>query len=258
MVLASRTDSFIAATITQQTLYDGIKQAFLNAGYNPAFDDYVGGTDKILVYAIAYDTTKTYGTTYLRIRITTGLVVNQQLYSTWVVSSHTGTNPSSEIAYAALANTNQVNFIALNAGIEFKLIVIWTSAITYVTGFIAPFNKPVWWDVNAWNYCFMPTDNTYSTFYSTALNPYNSQTYYNSLNNTYMGSANLQTNRRDLLPGIIFYSNSNRGIAARSSDDLVMTAASGTTRFDTFQVPNDTKQYLLLNPASGGLAVRVV
>lgn len=43
-----------------------------------------------------------------------------------------------------------------------------------------------------------------------------------------------------------------------SSDNLVMLAASGTTRYDTIQIPGDTKQYLLLNPASGGLAVRTM
>lgn len=257
MAIATRIDSFVAPTLTQATLFDGIKAAFNNAGANAPFDDYTSGTDRIVVYAIALDASKTYGTTYLRIRLTTGFVIGQQLYSTWNTSTKTGLNPSAEITYTALIVTTQVNFTALNGAAEFKLVMLTQGAIAIALGFVSPANRPAWWDLNAWNYCFLATAATFAVFRSTNLNPYSSSDNDSSLNIARMGTANVQTNRRDLLPGVIFYSQTNQGISGRTSDDLVMIAGSGTTRYDTIQIPGDTKQYLLLNPASGGLAVRI-
>lgn len=258
MVVATRIDSFVAPTITQQTLYDGIKQAFSNAGYAATpFDEYTSGTDRIVVYAIALDAAKTYGITYLRIRLTTGFIIGQQLYSTWAIATHTGTNSSTELTYTALTTSTQANFTALNGGAEFKLVMLSQGTITIALGFVSPANRPAWWDLNAWNYCYVPTTNTFAVFRSTALNPYSNAENDSSLNVARMAIANIQTNRRDLLPGVIFYSQSNQGISGRTSDDLVMLAGSGSTRYDSIQIPSDTKQYLLLNPASGGLAVRI-
>lgn len=257
MAIASRIDSFVAPTWTQATLFDGIKAAFANAGYFAPFDDYTGGTDRIVVYAIALDATKTYGTTYLRIRLTNTFTIGQQLYSTWNTATKTGLNPSSEITYTALTATTQVNFTALNGATEFRLVMLMQGTNAIALGFVAPANRPTWWDLNAWNYCFLPTTITFAAFRSTNLNPYSNTEHDSSLNVSRMGIANSQTNRRDLLPGVIFYTQTNQGISGRTSDDLVMLAGSGTTRYDTIQIPNDTKQYLLLNPASGGLAVRI-
>lgn len=256
MAIASRIDTFITPTITQQILYDGIKAAFANTGFTALFDEFVTGTDRIAVYAIVLDNTKTYGTTYLRVRVTTTFIVGQQLFSTWNAATDTGTNSSAEITYAALVANVQVNFTALNGATEFKLVMLTQGATAIALGFISPFNRPSWWDLNAWNYCYLATTNTFAVFRSTALNPYTNAENDTSLNVVRMGTANAQSNRRDLLPGIIFYSQSNQGISGRTSDDLVMVAASGTTRYDTIQIPGDTKQYLLLNPSSGGLAVR--
>ncbi|MGL5925487.1 hypothetical protein [Chroococcidiopsis sp.] len=257
MAIASRIDSFVAPTLTQQSVYDGIKQAFSNAGFTVVHDEFTSGADKVVVYVCALDTAKAYGVTYLRIRLTTGFVIGQQLYSTWSIATHTGTNPSTEITYTALIANTQINFTALNGAAEFKLIMLTQGVNAIALGFVAPANKPAWWDLNAWNYCFIATSNTFAAFRSTNLNPYSNSDNDSSLNVSRMATANVQTNRRDLLPGIIFYTQTNQGISGRTSDDLVMIAGSGTTRYDTIQIPGDTKQYLLLNPTSGGLAVRI-
>lgn len=257
MAIASRLDSFVAPTLTQQNIYDGIKQAFSNAGYAAPFDEFVTGTDKVVVYAIVLDNTKTYGTTYLRVRVTTTFIIGQQLFSTWNTATDTGTNGSTEVTYPALVNNVQVNFTALNGLTEYKIVLLTQGTNSIVLGFFSPANKPVWWDLNAWNYAFIPTVSTFASFRSTLLNPYNSTENDSILNNTRLGTANTQTNRRDLLPGIVFFTQTNQGISGRSSDDLVMVAAVGATRYDTVQIPNDTKQYLVLNPAAGGLAVRI-
>lgn len=257
MVVATRIDSFIAPVITQQSLYDGIKAAFANAGFVSPFDEYTSGTERYLVFAIVLDSSKTYGTSYLRIRLLNNLAVVQSIYSTWTVANHTGTNPSQEVGYTTPVNNAQINFVSLNGGDEYKLIMLMQGTIVIPLGFISPANKPTWWDLNAWNYCFFPTSTIFDTWRTTNLNPYANTDHNNSLNVARMGNANSQTNRRDLLPGIIVYTTSNQGISGRTSDDLVSVAGNGTTRYDVLQIPGDTKEYLILYPASGGLAVRI-
>lgn len=257
MVLALRTDSFVASAVTHQTLFNGIKQAFLDSGFTASFDDYVSGTDKIVVYAIVTDSTKTNGTSYLRIRVTTGLAIFQQLFAGWTVATHVGTNGSTEIAYTAIIPTTQVNFTALKANPELSLVMINQGTNVIALGFLSPANRPGWWDLNAWSYCFIPTTNTFAAFRSTVLNPFTNPENDSSLNFIRLGNPNNQTNRRDLLPGVILYTQTSQGITGRSSDDLVSVSATGSTRYDTLQIPGDTKQYLIINPAAGGLAVRI-
>lgn len=255
MAIAVRTDTFVAPTLTQQTIYNAIKIAAGNVSL-AIYDEYTSGTDKIIVYSVTLDNTKTFGISYLRIRLTLGLILNQQIYSTWNATTHVGTNGSTEITYVTLVNNIQINFVALDGQNEYKLIALTQGTTTIVLGFVAPINKPLWWDLNAWNYVFIVTGSTFATFRTTALNPYANAEHDTTLNTARMGVANPQTNRRDLLPGVIFYTQNNQGISGRSSDDLVMFAGSGTTRYDVVQVPGDTKQYLILSPQSGGLAVR--
>ncbi|MBE9191398.1 hypothetical protein IQ230_13790 [Gloeocapsopsis crepidinum LEGE 06123] len=257
MAIAIRTDSFVAPSITQLSLFNAIKQAFQNAGFVTPFDDYTSGTDRIVVYAITLDPSKTYGTTYLRIRLTSSLVIGQQILATWNTSNKTGTDASSEVTYSAIATNNQVDFVALNATPELNIVMLTQGSTAIALGSISPENKPSWWNLEAWNYCFIPIGNTFATCRSTTNNPYGNSSHDTSLNISRMGSANNQTNRRDMLPGIILYTQSNRGISGRTSDDLVMVAASGTTRYDTLQIPGDSKQYLIIDPSVGGLAVRI-
>lgn len=257
MAIAIRTDSFLTPTFTQQGLYDAIKVAFVNTGFATIFDEFLSGTDRVVVYAIILDATKTYGTTYLRVKVTTTFIIGQQLFATWNAATDTGTGATTEITYTALPNTSPITFIALNGSNEYRLAILQQGSTIIVLGFISPANKPAWWDLVAWNYCFLFTTNVFFIMRSTTFNPYANTEHDSTLNTGRMGFANSQTNRRDLLPGIVFFTQSNQGISGRSSDDLVMISASGSSRFDTIQIPGDTRQYLLLNPASGGLAVRV-
>lgn len=257
MTISARADSFVAPTFTQQSLFNGIKTAFLNAGFTATFDDYTSGTDKVVVYAIMLDSTKTNGTSYLKIRLTTGFIIGQQILSTWNATTKAGTGGSTELTYPALATTTQVNFVSLAAVPELSLVMLTQGTTAIALGCLSPINRPSWWDLNAWNYSFIPITNTFTTFRATTLNPYLNTEQDCSLNAVRMAIANSQTNRRDLLPGVIFYSQTNQGISGRSSDDLVMVSASGSTRYDILQIPGDTKQYLILSPISGGLAVRI-
>lgn len=256
MSIAIKMDSFIAAPLNQQQLVTGLKKAFENAGYGVPFDEFPSGTNIILVFKVVLDSSRVYGTSYLRLRVSDSPSVSQQIYSTWNALAHAGANPSSEMFYVTLEISTQINFVALNSGSECKLVMLQQGSTVIALGCITPVNKPNWWDLNRWNYCFVPVTNTFNTLRACSLNPYNNSEHDASLNLNRMSLANTITNRRDILPGIIVYTQSNTGIAGRTSDDLVSVAANGTNRFDVLQIPGDNKEYLILHPNNGGLAVR--
>lgn len=257
MAVATQTDSTLAANWTQATLFDAIKAAFINAGFPSPVSDFTGGTDRIATYAVILDNTKAFGTTFLRIRVTNTFIVAVQLFATWNSATNTGTGNSTEVTNTALVTTTGVNFIALNAGDEFKLIGVQQESIFYTLGFLSPANRPDWWNLESFNYCFIPVNNAFAVWRSTLQNPYANTEFDSNLNNTRMGTANAITNRRDILQGVVMLTQSNTGVSGRTSDDLVSVAASGATRFDTLQIPDSTNQYLLLNPIAGGLAIRI-
>lgn len=258
MAVATKIDSFIAPTITQQNLYDSIKQGFANAGYSAPFDEFTSGTDRIVIYAVVVDSTKLAGTAYLRIRVTTALAVNQQIYSGWSTSTRTGSNGSAEVGYAAFTTNLAVNVIALNANPEYRLILLYQNTAYYPLGHFSPTNKPTWWDLNSFPYVFIPIGNNFNFLRSSNLNPHNNSEYDIGLAmTTRLGTANTITNRRDILQGLILLSQNNTGLGGRTSDDLVLFSGNGTSRFDILQIPNSTNQYLVINPSSGGIAVRI-
>lgn len=256
MAIFTRIDTSVAPSVSQLNVYDGIKVAFANAGYSAPIDDYISGTDRILVYQITIDATKVYGSAFLKIRVSSTRVIGQQILTNWNVSTHAGLNANTESVYTALTSTNQVNFTALNGGVECKIVIVQQGAVAIFLGYISPENRPSWWNLDSFVYIFHPSSSALSTWKGVNFTPVGDVDLACSLGVAFMADANSQTNRRDILPGIIFYSRGNQGIVGKSSDDLAMVAASGTTRFDTLQIPNDTKEYLLIAPFSGGLAVR--
>ena len=258
MTIALRTDSFVASTVTRQNLYNGIKQAFTNAGYSNPIDEYETSYDAYCIYEVILDATKAYGKAYLRVRVNNDLGVANQLFATWDAAANNGQYAGHDLGYNNLANNVQVNFVSLNAAPEYRFILVHQLQNYYPLGWIQPANKPAWWDMASFPYVFLPYTTSFGDFRCTGLSPVSTIEFDSSLNNYRMQVANAVTSRRDILAGVFFFARSNQGIIGRTSDDLVMVSASGLTRFDTIQVPEQTQEYLLLNPNYGGLAVRVI
>ncbi|ARV60627.1 hypothetical protein BZZ01_20235 [Nostocales cyanobacterium HT-58-2] len=257
MAIATRTDSTLSANFTQSTFVDALKQAFLNAGFSNPIDDYTGGTDRILVYSQTVDNTKTYGTNYLRIRITSGLVIYQQLLTAWNTSNHSGSNASAEYAYNSnTLNTNSpVSFTSINGGNEYKFVTI-SNSYFWILGLLTPEKRPSWWDLNSFSYGFIPIDYSYnSQWRSSNMNPYGNANYNSNIGAGNMANANPTTNKRDIITGILLYTQSNYGIGAKTSDDIVVCCANGIARNEVIAVGNN--QYLVLQPITGGLGVRI-
>jgi hypothetical protein len=257
MAIALRTQTTLASGITQTTVVSALLTAFTNAGYNTPVDNYTSGTDRILVYSFVVDSTKTFGTVYYRVRITSALSVFVQLYTAWNTTTKVGANASGEFNPITLTTTSTISFDALNGSSEYKFVVITQSTTSIILGVIAPANKPTWFDLNTFPYGFMFSNSSINTLIGCGLNPYSNVSYSTSLNNSLLALANTQTNARDILTGVMLFSASTRGIGGRTSDDVVSASASGTSKFDVLAVPGSSNQYLVINNVSGGIAFRI-
>lgn len=258
-------NSALSPAITQTNLVAAIKTAMTDAGFNSVpFDEFTSGTDKILVYDQTFNAA-TFGKVYLWVKITTALAINQQLYTAWNATTHTGTNGGTASTAITFAAGSQINFKAIkqNTTKEYQLLFVTQSTTVKVLGTLRPASKPSWWDENSYPFYFIPPAATFATLQSTAnaTMPYtgsSASTFTSSLNNPNMSAANPITSKRDVLAGVVLYPNSLQGVAGRTSDDLVMVAAAGLTRFDTIQIDPGVEEYILINPAVGGLAIRSV
>lgn len=257
MVVATRTDTTLAAGWTQTTFMTALQAAFTNAGYSTPLSNYTSGTDRLLAYDFAVDNTKTFGINYLRLRFTTGFVLGQQIYSGWNAGTNTGTNGSTEATFTALSSTLAINFIALNGGSEFKLVIVNQTSSIIPLGILVPSNRRSTWDLNSWPFGFIFTTANCNVLRAPSLTPFSSTDYDTFLNNSRMASASTIDNRVDGLTGINLLTQSNTGSPARTSDDLASLAVNGVARFSLVNPFGTSQQYLVINPVAGGLGVRV-
>ena len=254
---ATRTITSLSATITQASLVTAIQTAFTNAGFSTPVSDYTSGTDRILVYSHSSDV-GTYSNVFLRVRITSALAVFQQLFATWNTGTNTGTNNSTEVSLGTLASNINIVFNSLNGGSEYRLIILTQGLSTFPLGLIAPNERRGSWTLNSWNWGFIFTNNTFSVLRSTTLNQHASADYdILGAANSRLGTANPQDNERDVLSNLILLSQSNQGFSGRTSDDLGVASVSGSSRYDTINETGTSRQYLVVNPGSGGFVVRI-
>lgn len=280
MVTAVRTNSIIQPPITHQSLIDGLRVAFTNAGFPSPVDAFGyqasdssdnGGIfdpgnqvsfsaeqEYNLVYPCVLDETKIRGITYNKIKISIYLEIQHCLCSTWDTANHLSFNCGNS-AYCFTPNSSSpLRFISLNGQEEYKLIIVWQGNNYFPLGYVAPFYKSAWWNLDIWNYAFIMENNSFSSARSCSVNPYDSENYSTNLNNYLLSQPNQQTNERDVIPGVYFYSQTCQGTAGRTSDDWVSVAANGTNRFDVINTESNEGQYLLLSPNQGGLAIKFV
>lgn len=254
---AIRTDSTLGTNFTQATLFAAIKAAMTSAGFSTSVDDYTSGTDRIAVYTFVTDASKTYGTIYYRIRLLSNFTVLTGLYTTWNTITHTGNSASNEISFTGFVATNSVNFTTLNGGTEYKFVFV-TQGSTFVPlGIIAPVNRPNWWNLNNWHYAFMWQTSTLNAFAGSTTNPYSNNLYTLLLNSSLMLNSNQQTGNTDILTELILLSNSGRGIAGKSSDDLGLGCLSASSRYNTIPTDNINQNFLVINPVAAGLVVKI-
>jgi len=259
MAIAIRTITTLAAPFTQAQLSTALQAAFINAGFSSPFDSYTSGTDLFLIYAFVTDAAQNFGTTYLRVRISNTFIISQTLFSTWNAATDTGTNASAEVAYTTLILTASVTFTALNASGELRLVLVSQGALFLPLGMISPVTRRSSWNLANWNWGFIFTLNTMLVLRSAGLNQYsNTENDIALAGSSRLSIANVQDIERDLITGLILLNHSNQGFSGKTSDDIAITASSGSSRYDIFTRSGTSQQFLLINPGAGGLAVRIV
>lgn len=259
MVIATRIQTTLQPTITQQNFNAALRDAFINAKWGTFLKAY-SSTDNSLrfVHEIVYDSTKIYGKVVIRIRVGTDLILGAFIGTSFDGATNGSSNVSAEFVSTAFNTTKPITFDAIDGGSELKSVIVRQENTLATFTLVMPVNKPAWWDLNIYPYAFLSANNDNSLFYSSSLNPYSNINFITSLNKTTLGTANTITNKRDIELGIGFYSQSNQGIAGRTSDDLVSIAALGTNQFDSVRVAgNPTKEFLILRNIAGGFGCRV-
>ncbi len=259
MAVAARTITTLSAPFTQAQLSSALQTAFTNAGFASLYDSFTSGTDLILVYEFVVDASKAFGKTYLRVRISTTLIIYQQVFSTWNATTHIGTNGSTEVSYSTLVSSTNITFNSLNGSDEYRLVFITQSSLFLPLGLLCPATLRSSWNLNTWCWGFIFTANTMLVLRSPSLTQYTSNDNDIALaGSARLGTANTQDGERDMLTGLLLLNQSNSGFAGKTSDDIAIVAASGSTRYDIILKNGTSQQYLLVNPGNGGIAIRIL
>jgi hypothetical protein len=226
---ATRTITSLSATITQASLVTAIQTAFTNAGFSSPVIDGSNGSDRVFAYAFSAGA-GTFGTVHLRVRVTSPTL------------AASGSNASTEVSLGTLSSTIPCNFNALNGGLEYRLIMLVQGSVLLPLGLIAPSTRRGSWNLNSWSWGFIFTSSAMSVVRGSNLNQFASADY---------------DGERDVLSNIVLLSQSNQGFAGRSSNELAIVSANGSTRFDTINITGTSQQYLIVSPGAGGFAVRI-
>lgn len=267
-MVATQTITTVTQTHTQASLVTLIKNGFTAAGFSVPVVDTTVGTDRVIVYQIVSDAAKTYGTAFLRIRITTTLTILQTLSAGFNTTTNVPVNPGTESsAFTAVTNLSIEVRTYVKAN-EFRFVILSQGTGYGVFGYLRPEERHPCFDENVAPYIFQSANvfntNTYfNTWQCTGLSPYMSggtpvTAFFTHMTFSSLAIANPVTNQRDSIAGMLLYPSSGQGIAAKTSNEIIMIAASGLTRFDSIQVTPGVEEYILLFPGAGSMALRTV
>jgi len=252
------TNSNLLPTITQANLTTAIKNAMAAAGFPVLFDEVSNPTRSKVIYEIPLNSNATFGKAYLEIEINYVLNVRQRLHLDWDRVNNAGWGSGPWGPQVEFNFNTEIAFRGFEKSDECRIVGVQQSSTTHFLGYLRPINKPIWWNENNYLYCFIPGSNNFITWNGAATSPYGNATYTSNLGRAQMATANPITSKRDVVTGILLYSNSNQGACGRTSDDLVMVSGSGLGFYDIIQVIPGQEEYTVLVPAAGGLALRTV
>jgi hypothetical protein len=267
--------STLAAPIDRTNLGDAIKAAFSGIGLTTAYDDFVDGSgNRLIVYEVVYDAAKTYGKAYLRVRITSGLVVTQALFTAWNATTHAGTNAGSENKSYTVPTGSTLQIVAgRSTDSEWKFLVL--NGVG-VLGYVVPGTRANWWDLNSYPWMWQPYSIKFSLWQGTDRVPYTvnnpqrsqylrtwlfgsistTMFYDNDIVTEYAPvtpvSANPVTGKREIIEGMQFSPCSLQGgICGKINNDFAICSQSpSASALDVFVVSAGTEEWTLIYPGS--------
>lgn len=251
----------LAAGFTQQQLYDFLKAQLLAVGFT-LHEEYTVSTTKHMVFSLVLDAAKAKGTVYYRVGVTSAMAVDWQLYDTWNTGTHTGTNASSAGSASFSTASAYQSVTAFRAG---EAWLVWAGNTTntshrWLLGMLRPAYKPSYWDEDTWPYALHATSGAVSTWSLSALSPFSSTSVALVALATSAVGANPYTNKREVLPGLVFYLAASPALLGRTSDDFAQVP--NQTVGDTIQVTAGSEEWgffaLGTHNTAAGLAVRTI
>jgi hypothetical protein len=266
-MFAVKQEGNILPGITQESLFEGLKTAFLAAGHTTIYAEFDDGDNKNVVYEIVNDSTKTFGTVYLHIQVNYYLEVNQRLHTSFNKLDNTGSNYG-EYNPREFSESYGIRWISLNNGSEFKLVMLYQGPAWICLGVLRPQGMPPYWNENESPYCLVSSLNQpLEHFHLSEVNPYEadeeSPEYEERILSTLYTSRtpksrNPFTNDVDIVAGFPFIPQSDRGMFGMSSP--VIGFATDTTLQVGDSVLTDDATYCvigLVGTASCRVVVRV-
>jgi hypothetical protein len=264
-MVVTRTDTSQSPTITATNFENSLHTAMLNAGFT-LWHTYTASGQNRRIYREVLNSS-TYGTAFYEIRInTTTRELSVTGYVAFNTTTNTGTGAITSFNNFTPTTGDAINYIALNGGSEFRVVLIRQASTLAVVGQLRPsLNKPSWWNENNYPYVWYMMSltsnqwNNLTTAGGTALSPWSSATAVlvsRSIRGTVPGGQREISNAVEL--GAIS-SASPGGTCGVFSNDIAQSSTEGLVLgVDMMVVTAGTEEYLVIQAASGGLVVRTV
>lgn len=259
MPIATYSTSPLSAGFTQAQLGDAIRNALASTGWGSTFDDYSASGERNLVFRLIHDNTRTMGTVFIRIQISTSNAISATIMTGWNASNKVATNNATAYALQTFANTSPITIHTINAWPEFSGVILEQVGTFAPIMCLFPADRMAAWDLNIWPHSFLPVNNSFTTWRLPSNNPYGSSDWACSLGSSQMSSANRITNRRDAAMGILMFCPSSEGAGSRTSDEMGMGSVASLSRFNELVDDSFTpsRRHLILNAVAGGLTQRI-
>jgi len=259
-MVMTRTDTSQSPTITATNFENSLHTAMLNAGFT-LWHTYTASGENRRIYREIFNSS-TYGTAFYEIRInTTSRQLSIAAYVAFNTTTNTGTGTITSINSFTPTTGNQIDYVALNGGSEFRVVLIRQAGTLAIVGQLRPsLNKPSWWDENNYSYVWYIrnlTTNQWSVVTTGA--PWSSATAV-LVSRTIRGTV--PGGQREIANAVELASVSTAspgGTCGVFSNDIAQSSTEGLVPgVDMLVVTAGTEEYLVLEAASGGLVVRTV
>jgi len=259
----ARTETSQSPPITASNFESSLHTAMLNAGFN-LWHSYVQYGQNRRIYREVFNN-DTYGKAFYEIIIDN---TNQQLSVAAHVDfdnqNNTGTGTITGSSSFTPNTNNEINYVSLNGGSEFRVVLIRQAGTLAVLGQVRPSLHPSWWNENNYPYVWYVMSLLYDPWSSlqTAGDYYQSpwdSSYAEIGNRSIRGTV--PGGQRQIANAVELISSGYdpAGICGVFSNDIAQSATEGLEPgIDTLVVTPGTEEYLVLQAASGGLVVRVV
>jgi len=260
-----RTNSSITPPINSTTLLAGLETAMQNAGFGTKIHRYVVGNETRDVYRVQFSP-DTYGTAYFITAVTNNLSIGCSLHYDFNTSTNTGSSlPANSYTNMTVQNGAGVNFVAFNGGTQFKMVLIIQGVAVGALSLVRPsLARPNFWTDNQYPYFFMGSyitgSNKFTTWAATggaSLHPY-------SYTEVGLRPINLQGSlpdgKRQVVCSVQLQSiaGPRGGFIGQFDSDIAQVSGQNTNMLDLIIVEPGVEEYTILDPVSGGLAVRTV